>query len=118
MPIAPRRPCNRAGCPALIEQGQRFCPAHQQQHRQASEERRTPRLQAGFYSSKEWRRMRAIVLRDEPLCACGQSSDTVDHIIDRRKRPDLALERSNLKGMCSGCHSRKTATDHRFKSLG
>jgi 5-methylcytosine-specific restriction endonuclease McrA len=32
----------------------------------------------------------------------------VDHVIDRKKRPDLAYDMTNLECLCASCHSRKT----------
>ncbi len=34
-----------------------------------------------------------------------------DHIIERRDRPDLALDRRNGRGSCWSCHTRKTAEE-------
>jgi len=71
-----------------------------------------------FYTSPEWRALRAAFLRQHPVCAvpgCGRLSKHVDHKIRRRKRPDLALAPANLQALCRGCHSRKTAgADGRF----
>jgi 5-methylcytosine-specific restriction endonuclease McrA len=64
-----------------------------------------------FYASAAWRKLRAEVLRDYPLCEkCREDgiyvpAVDVDHIKPRKKRPDLALERSNLRGLCKSCHN-------------
>lgn len=34
-----------------------------------------------------------------------------DHIIERRDRPDLALDVNNGRGSCWPCHTRKTAAE-------
>lgn len=65
-----------------------------------------------FYSSKAWRRLRAAVLSAEPLCReCRRhglliEATCVDHIEPRRRRPDLALDRSNLRALCAACNNR------------
>jgi 5-methylcytosine-specific restriction protein A len=87
--------------------------------RQADQRRynRTPRRRADhiFYCSQAWLALRALVLSEEPLCWwCDQRGDTtaattVHHIIERRERPDLELDRDNLHSSCSSCHSRHHA---------
>lgn len=42
----------------------------------------------------------------------------VDHIISIEERPDLRLERSNLRVLCKPCHSRRTATEQGFARGG
>ena len=73
-----------------------------------------------FYKSRSWRRLRALVLSEEPFCRyCMEVGDTtlstvVDHIIRRRERPDLALDRDNLAGCCEYCHNKhKQEVEHR-----
>jgi len=71
-----------------------------------------------FYSCAAWRRLRLKVLRERPLCAHCETENIVrpasevDHIIDRRRRPDLALAETNLQPLCKTHHSRKTAHEH------
>lgn len=62
--------------------------------------------------STAWRELRARVLREEPICAmprCGRRSTQVDHIVPLSLRPDLALVRSNLLGMCGPHNAAKGA---------
>jgi 5-methylcytosine-specific restriction endonuclease McrA len=64
-----------------------------------------------FYWSAEWRKLRADFIKANPHCAalgCARPTKHVDHRLSRRKRPDLALEASNLRAYCHRCHSRKT----------
>ena len=59
-----------------------------------------------------WRRLRAEVLREEPICyilGCGRLSTQVDHVIPLQLRPDLAHERSNLRGICAQHNASKGA---------
>jgi 5-methylcytosine-specific restriction endonuclease McrA len=63
-----------------------------------------------FYTSAAWRALRAQVLLEEPWCACGcrRLSVDVDHILPRSDRPDLELERTNLRALSRECHGRIT----------
>jgi 5-methylcytosine-specific restriction endonuclease McrA len=59
-----------------------------------------------------WRRLRAQVLREEPICyiaGCGWPSTQVDHVTPLKLRPDLALVRENLRGICASHNSSKGA---------
>lgn len=72
------------------------------------------------YNSK-WRRLRATVLRDQPLCVrClplgfVKAATDVDHIVPHKGNMTLFWDRNNLQPLCKSCHSHKTATeDSRF----
>lgn len=65
-----------------------------------------------FYHSEAWKWTRLRLLKKtRPKCAhCGRRGSailTIDHIIPRDVRPDLALETSNLEVICYTCKSRK-----------
>ena len=60
----------------------------------------------------QWRKLRAVVLREEPICAvpgCGRPSTEVDHILPLKFRPELALDRANLRGICKPHNASKGA---------
>jgi 5-methylcytosine-specific restriction endonuclease McrA len=94
------RVCAEPGCPNVVDRGR--CPKHQRT------KQRDP-----FYATPEWRRLQSQVIREEPVCRrCGQAASTdAAHIIARKQRPDLALERSNVEGSCHRCHSRETMSE-------
>ena len=59
-----------------------------------------------FYRSVEWRRLRAEVLRRQPVCAtpgCGRRSVAVDHVVQRSRGG--ADHPSNLRALCTPCHN-------------
>ena len=64
---------------------------------------------------RTWQRLRLVVLAEEPLCRFCQlrgvltAAAVVDHIVPIRVRPDLRLERSNLRALCEACHNAHTA---------
>ena len=60
-----------------------------------------------FYQSKRWRSLRLLVLREQPVCTCGQPAEHVHHIRPRKLFPDLAFVRSNLEALCIPCHNKK-----------
>lgn len=70
-----------------------------------------------FYLSREWRRLRELVLaRDNHECAwCKKEGKVttrqdmvleVHHIIELKDEPKLALEPNNLQVLCKLCHNK------------
>ncbi len=122
MPWAPRRPCGEQRCPAFAEPGRSRCAAHQRQEWREQNQRRPGWLRA-FYDSPQWRALRAAHLELHPACedcaTAGRAvqANQVDHTLPLRVRPDLALEASNLRSLCKGCHSSKTLLD-RHRGVG
>jgi len=55
-----------------------------------------------------WRKLRLLVISEQPICAdCQRAASTdVDHIKAKTKGGDDSRE--NLVGLCHSCHSRKT----------
>ncbi|MGA0081716.1 MAG: HNH endonuclease [Ilumatobacteraceae bacterium] len=69
-----------------------------------------------LYNTTAWRRLRAAVLREQPLCVhCTETGATtlaqmVDHIFPVRLGGDMwALD--NLQPLCNKCHARKSARE-------
>ena len=61
-----------------------------------------------FYDSVRWRRLRALVLAEQPLCLdCEEPAEMVHHLQERTQRPDLELDRANLVALCHACHARR-----------
>lgn len=80
-----------------------------------------PRRAGGFYDSLEWKTLRRLTLiRDGyrcTVCRCdvrGKGKARVDHIVSIEERPDLALEPSNVRTLCT-LHD---AQAHREKPKG
>ena len=109
--MKPLRPCMVSTCPNLVSKGSR-CPTHA-----ITREQRTPHdpKKQAFYDSPQWRKLRAIVRRQQPICMeCKRSpSKTVDHI---NGLDDNRLE--SLRALCWPCHNRKSGLEHRLKALG
>lgn len=61
-----------------------------------------------FYRSKEWKALRAEVLRRQPTCTtpgCGARAVAVDHVTQRSKGGPDTL--GNLRGLCIPCHNQR-----------
>jgi hypothetical protein len=90
-------------------------PAVDQQLMVLAEERRRRIAEAeAFYASPEWKLVREEVVREQgrQCRACGKTivNDaelTVDHILPRSRRPDLALVKTNLRVLCRSCNASK-----------
>jgi 5-methylcytosine-specific restriction endonuclease McrA len=60
--------------------------------------------------TRAWRRLRDQVVAEEPTCRlrfptiCTTASTTADHIKPVSSHPELALERTNLRGACAPCN--------------
>lgn len=85
----------------------------QERKRQVDERKGSDRQ---WYSSTQWRALRLMMLRRQPLCPCGAAASEVHHIVDRKERPDLAFNMDNLQALCKPCHSRETMD--RMRSVG
>ena len=102
------RYCSGApNCPNLVTRGRCLAHRRQQDTRPNAETRQ-------WYHSARWLRLRAQVLREEPLCCdCLVQGHTrpatdADHEIPHRGDPALMWDRWNLRSRCHSCHSRKT----------
>jgi len=112
MPRKPRRPCAFPGCPRYAEVGA-YCRAHARWHERA----RGSAARRGY--DARWRKVREMVLREQPLCADpfgihaarGEVvlATEVDHIVPLAQGG--TNERSNLQPLCKSCHARKTALE-------
>jgi 5-methylcytosine-specific restriction protein A len=67
-------------------------------------------IHAKLYNQKAWHRMRAVQLRDSPLCAYCLSmgrttpATVADHIKPHRGNELLFWDASNLQSLCKPCH--------------
>ena len=75
---------------------------------------RAPRRRqpGGLLTSGRWKKLRLQVIAEEPLCrlrlnGCTVRSDTADHIIPVKLRPDLRFCRANLRGSCQHCNRKR-----------
>lgn len=63
------------------------------------------------YSSERWRKVRRMVLADQPLCVMclklnvTTPANTVDHIEPHKGNEDLFWSMDNLQALCASHHS-------------
>lgn len=100
--------CAQPGCQAIVPKG--YCPPHAQARERGRENAEIRKL----YHTQRWRRLRAQVLTDAPLCGACQAqgrveaATDVDHVRPHRGIPALFWNRANLQALCHACHSTKT----------
>lgn len=115
-----KKRCNKIGCRALIATSDTYCIKHTSHVNKRYDKMRTSteegREYKQFYSSKEWRTLRyQVLLECGFVCeTCNRNEATIgDHVIPTKVRWDLRLEKSNVQGICSECHNKKTAEEKR-----
>ena len=117
----PLKVCRHAGCHELTRDPSGYCPKHKD-----AAEARARKWKAEQDSQREsayrrgygarWRKLRAQILMDEPLCReCRKAgrivpATDVDHIVARADGG--TDDRSNLQPLCHACHSRKTVREN------
>lgn len=73
-------------------------------------------------NTRAWRTLRDQVVREEPICrlrivgVCTTASTTADHIIPIAQRPDLGMERANLRGACKACNEHRNHLTRRRRT--
>lgn len=109
MPRKDQHPCHHAGCTALTDR--RYCEAHAPTQAKAQAWRTTSGSSTSRGYGSAWRRLRKMVLARDPVCVTcrRRPSAHVDHIRAKASGGDDAMD--NLRGLCEGCHMRKTARD-------
>ena len=105
------RPCGQAGCPKLSADG--YCDDHKRKpFRSRFGNKDLSSHQRGY--GADWRRLREVVLSEEPACRMCKLRAAVicDHI--KNKAIGGTDERTNLQGLCKGCHDAKTDRESRM----
>lgn len=109
MPTRLPHPCAHPGCPALASAGERFCEKHRKQEAQRYDRERGSAASRGY--DARWRRVRAMVLAEEPLCwRCLERGEVVPGTEVHHIDGDVTnLARENLEPLCKQCHAKETA---------
>lgn len=114
-----KRPCNKPACTGLVDPPQRYCVNHaalEQSVAQQHDQWRGSSARRGYDGA--WVKVRNMALRrDGYLCQLCRKENrivvaaVVDHIVPVKVAPDRRLDLSNLQGLCTPHHQRKTAED-------
>lgn len=115
--LRPKSICKHPACGKLIDMVG-YCDKHQAIQNKLDAERRNNRYSnhGNMYGS-EWRKIRAVFLKANPLCVeCFSKgfitpANVVDHIKPHKGNKNLFWDESNYQALCKPCHDRKTATE-------
>lgn len=106
MPRSAPTPCRYPGCAAVLATPG-FCPQHQAStHRDYGRARRGFDAEVGFYQSKDWRVLRAAVLRDGPLCVLSNANRLARRIA---KKGSLGANEIDLITQAFGLENRQVS---------
>lgn len=108
--------CGAPSCRTLAAQGQKYCVAHQNYAAEHAKVLREQRPWNKWYGWAVWRNLRTLVLARDPICVlCNRAPATdADHKVPHRGNWFLfcgGVNMENLQGLCSSCHSEKTARE-------
>jgi 5-methylcytosine-specific restriction protein A len=109
MPNAPRRPCNRPGCPSLTDK--RYCDSHARESKRREVRTKGNTTERGY--GYDWQKLRNVHIRMFPLCADPYHvhlhrpviAKHVDHIESIQDAPQRRLDPTNLQSLCENCHN-------------
>lgn len=116
MPRNAPTPCRYPGCAAVLGKPG-YCDAHRPAaHRDYGRARRGFDAEHGFYQSAAWRAVRAVFLREHPVCGhCQQRGRVVPAVVADHVQPlkdgGARFDWINLQALCVSCHNRKTRHD-------
>jgi 5-methylcytosine-specific restriction protein A len=107
MPIKPKRPCGRTGCPNLTDNY--YCTEHTKQNaRRYNKQDRSPDSNKRY--GRPWKKVRAVFLSTNPICElCKKAGKLTPAIIVHHKTKITdggTNEDNNLMALCAPCHSK------------
>ena len=110
MPRRPKRPCAYPNCPELTEG--MYCDKHNKQVNKEYNRYKRDEASKRFYNSKAWRRLAALQIKREPLCAeCLKAGRITPAAIADHIRPvregGQKYDIDNLQSLCRACHNKK-----------
>lgn len=119
------RDCRREAAPKCVDCGARIPGGKRcgSCHRTQLADRKAADHQRRRLGTRAWSRLRDQVVYEEPLCTlgfpgCTVWSETADHIKTVATRPDLMMERANLRGACHSCNYLRGSAPNEILRLG
>ncbi len=108
--------CAVTGCGSVAAQAKPYCEKHRDHVADVARTYRENAPWSKWYHWAVWRNLRTLVLARDPICVrCNRAPATeADHKIPHRGDWFLfcgGVNMENLAGLCSSCHSEKTARD-------
>ena len=113
------RPCARAGCPNTVQRGGYCAACNQRSPTAVVDKARGSSTERGY--GYRWQQARAafLALPENVLCkdpdgrhvGVYKLATEVDHIVPHRGDLALFWDTSNWQGLCTSCHSCKTARE-------
>ena len=106
--------CQYPNCPNNGVVGDPWCSEHKD-----NSLRRKGRERSSYdkwYGLKQWRSIRNLILKRNPLCVnCFSTgkltpATVVDHIEPHRGNYELFIDTKNLQSLCVNCHNEKTGS--------
>jgi hypothetical protein len=107
--VRPSHPCAVPNCSELVS-GRARCVPHT-----ITREERNPKdpAQAKFYGSVQWKAIRTLVRRRDPICKqCHRAPTQQAHHKDNDWRNN---QLANLEGVCGTCHRKHSGAEHHKK---
>ena len=117
---APKKPCRAPGCHVLGVEA--YCPEHAAKRKSKAKEKikaydkERGSAQDRGYDAK-WNRFAAAYRKSNPLCVMCEKvgvytlAQCVDHIIPHKGNMELFWDTDNVQGLCTKCHTTKTASE-------
>lgn len=96
-----QRICKTTNCSGTTAKGAYCDDCRPPDRRHNAEHRR-------LYKTARWQRLRLQVIRESPVCKCGQATTDVDHVRPHNGDVRLFYNKANLRAQCHSCHSKKT----------
>jgi 5-methylcytosine-specific restriction protein A len=110
----PDKPCPSPGCDKKIPPDEKYCAEHLRAYLEEIESRRPSSFARGY--TRKWLDESRAFREKHPWCAkCGLPSTETDHIKPHKGNIELFWNKRNWQALCHECHSRKTATEGRWK---
>lgn len=106
--VSLKRLCCHPGCVRYAEEGTRYCPKHQEEHKKPFVGGWMSDYTKSFYNSRRWRNEKAEFLKANPYCVyCGRPATDVHHEWPAGfdyHTPEFFFDHDAWQSVCFDCH--------------